>query len=379
MAEETQSNQYSHLDNFQEIDTVKFNQEIQSLEGSVIIELFEIDTSVKYGGQIYRFHAGKVITGDIVFNDKIYQPYSLEVEDFEIRGDGGLPRPKMVFANTDGFVSNIINGKDDFVGLKVKRIRTFLKYLDEANFVDNINPYGTPDETVKFPDEKYAINKKVVEDKNVVEFELVSELELETVKLPARTVYANYCPWVYRGAGCNYGNKDIHGPNTWISDVDSVEKTLYEDGLPMVAETYRGYPVADQYNNIFKGPQYNFSVDGLTAPWKNSSANTPFSNSGAYDNTGIYTSGDFVTIESPETNDVKLYFVAKPTGIMASEFNGDSITYLNVSGKDPRYDKDNWVQDQCSKNLSGCVLRFGKTFHGLPYGGFPGVERFPYG
>ena len=153
MAEETQSNQYSHLDNFQEIDTVKFNQEIQSLEGSVIIELFEIDTSVKYGGQIYRFHAGKVITGDIVFNDKIYQPYSLEVEDFEIRGDGGLPRPKMVFANTDGFVSNIINGKDDFVGLKVKRIRRFLKYLDEANFVDNINPYGTSDETVKFPDE----------------------------------------------------------------------------------------------------------------------------------------------------------------------------------------------------------------------------------
>ena len=55
------------------------------------------------------------------------------------------------------------------------------------------------------------------------------------------------------------------------------------------------------------------------------------------------------------------------------------ITYYNVSGKDPRYDSANWVQDQCSKNLSGCLLRFSTTTHGLPYGGFPGTERFTYG
>tara|TARA_B100000424_G_scaffold270150_1_gene268776 strand:- start:7521 stop:8606 length:1086 start_codon:yes stop_codon:yes gene_type:complete len=361
MAQESQSNQYSHIDSFEEVNTIKFNEQIQSLEGSVIIELFEIDTA-KYGGQVYRFHAGKVIQGDITFASQTYQAYSLEVEDFEIRGDGALPRPKIVFANTDGFISNIINGKDDFVGLKVKRIRTFLKYLDEVNFVDNINPYGTPDETVKFPDEKYFINKKIVEDKNVIEFELVSELELESAKLPARTVYANYCPWIYRGNGCHYGNKDVHPKSTWLLPTD---------------ENILGQPVADADNNRFRGEVYGFSTGG-NAPWQGN-LSSPFANSGSYDATGIYASGDYVTIQSTESDEIKLYFVAKPTGKIATEFQSAALTFFNVSGKDPRYDADNWVQDQCSKNLSGCLLRFANTNKGLPYGGFPGVERFPYG
>ena len=80
----------------------------------------------------------------------------------------------MILGNVDGFISSIINGKDDFVGLKVKRIRTFLKYIDSINFIDNINPFGSPDASARFPDEKYFINQKTGEDKNVVQFELTS-------------------------------------------------------------------------------------------------------------------------------------------------------------------------------------------------------------
>ena len=87
------------------------------------------------------------------------------------------------------------------------------------------------------------------------------------------------------------------------------------------------------------------------------------------------------TINSPDSDEVTLYFVARPTGIMATEAGDptDDITYYNVSGKDPRYDPANWVQDQCSKNLSGCLLRFSSSIKGLHYGGFPGTERFQYG
>ena len=363
MPKEVQSNQYENQDDFQQINTTKFNEELHSIEGSVIIELFEIDTA-KYGGKIYRFHAGTVIQGDIVFNNKTYNAYSIAVEDFEIKGDGTLPRPKLALANVDGFVSAIITGKDDFVGLKVKRIRTFLKYLDEVNFIDNINPFGSPDETVKFPDETYFINRKIAEDKTMVEFELSSELELEAVKLPARTVYANYCPWVYRGNGCHYGNTSVFPKASWV--------------YPNSQQAF-GLPIADSNNNAFMGESYNFSTAG-NAPWQGY-LTTPFTNSGFYDSTGIYVSGDYVTIDSPESDEVKLVFVAKPTGVMATKA-GDptyNITYYNVSGKDPRYDSANWVQDQCSKNLSGCLLRFSTTTHGLPYGGFPGAERFPYG
>tara|TARA_R100001163_G_C5061652_1_gene198585 strand:+ start:383 stop:1495 length:1113 start_codon:yes stop_codon:yes gene_type:complete len=353
---------------YEKINTLKLNEELQSLEGSIIIELFEIDTA-RYGGQIYRFHAGEIVKGEISFGGKSYSPFPLEVEGFEIKGDGTLPRPKMTLSNVDGFVSNIINGKDDFVGLKTTRIRTFLKYLDESNFIDNINPFGAPDETAKFPNETYFINRKVSEDKYSVQFELSSELELESVQLPSRTIHANYCPWIYRGKGCNYGNTSVHTVDDWYNIIENGE----------VAPNVFGWPIADSNNNKFNGPIYNISTAG-NAPWK-SDWDTPYSDSGFYDATGIYTSGDYVRIPSTENNEVMLYFVARPTGIMAQKA-GDptyNVTYNNVSGKDPRNDTANWVQDQCSKNLTGCLLRFQYSTKGLPYGGFPGTERFPYG
>jgi len=381
MPQESQSNwQLGHnQENYQKINTTKLNEELQSLEGSVIIELFEIDTG-KYGGQIYRFHAGKAIQGDIVFNSNVYSAYPLEVEDFEIRGDGSLPRPKLTLANVDGFVSNLIAGKDDFVGLKIKRIRTFLKYLDEANFIDNINPFGTPDETAKFPDERYFINRKIVEDKNAIQFELSSELEMESVKLPSRTVYAGHCPWLYRGEGCDYGNRDMYSPyNAWYDMYLLVADGEYSVDVSQLSPRL-GHPIADSNNNPFAGgSMYNFSKAG-NAPWQES-LHTPFVPSGRYDATGIYSSGDFVTMSSAESPDIILYFVAKPTGIMATEAGDPTypVTFYNVSGKDPRYDSANWVQDQCSKNLSGCLMRFQSCTKGLPYGGFPGTERFPNG
>ena len=374
MSQEFQSNQYENQGDFQKINTKKLSAELYSLEGSAIIELFEIDTK-KYGGQIYRFHGGKAILGDIVFGGNPYVAYPLEVEGFEIRGDGSLPRPKLTLGNVDGFVSNIINGKDDFIGLPVKRIRVFLKYLDSANFIDNINPFGSPDETAKFPDEKYFINQKLSENKNTIQFEITSELELEQVKLPARTVYANFCPWIYRGKGCNYGNADIYPRET----------AWYYAGRASL-----GFPAADSNNNEFTDARgYNFAAItangdwAVAAPWQKGRLlyQSPLAYSGFYDATGIYTSGDIATINSAESDDVVLYFVAKPTGIMATKVGDPTydIDYYNVSGKDPRYDSVNWVQDQCSKNLSGCLIRFAVCSKGLPYGGFPGTERFSYG
>ena len=56
---------------------------------------------------------------------------------------------------------------------------------------------------------------KISENKYFIEFELVSPLEVENYKLPARIMIANYCPWKYRGIGCRYGSRgDYSGPTT---------------------------------------------------------------------------------------------------------------------------------------------------------------------
>ena len=48
---------------------------------------------------------------------------------------------------------------------------------------------------------------------------------------------------------------------------------------------------------------------------------------------------------------------------------GPVATYANVPTSDP-------AQDQCSRSMTGCKLRFGQ-FTELPFGGFPGIARVP--
>jgi len=364
--------QYVHLEKPIRINTQALLDELNAGESSIIIELFEVDTS-RYSGEIIRLHNGKTIQGDIVFNSKTYKAYPFEVSDFEVKGDGSLPRPKITMANIDGFISQMIQGKNDFVGLKVKRIRTFLKYLDAENFADNINPFGTPDYTARFPDDSFIINQKQEESKNYVAFELVSALDMEEANVPTRIMYSHHCPWSYRGEGCDYGSLSLAKTNTWA--VRKQEDNLYRNYCQA------GFPVGDENDkNIIN--HYGFEAVG-NASWQSRGEKAqPFIYSGYYDSTGIYSSGDWVKISNldPTEETQELVFVANPTGFMAKEYPESStvIDFYNVSGKDPRFDKQNWIQDQCSKTIEGCKIRFKFNTKGLRYGGFPGIDKYKY-
>ena len=374
--------QYVHLEKPIRINTQALLDELNAGESSIIVELFEIDTS-RYSGEIIRLHNGKTVQGDIVFNSKTYKAYPFEVADFEIKGDGSLPRPKITMANIDGFVSQMIQGKNDFVGLKVTRIRTFLKYLDAENFVDNINPFGSPDYTARFPDDSFIINQKQEESKNYVAFELVSALDLDEANVPTRIMYSHHCPWTYRGIGCAYGSISLAKQGMWaVRQGKAASDTLYRNYCQA------GNPIADENDkNIIN--DYGFSSTG-NASWQTRHAEhnpyrentTPFIYSGYYDSTGIYSSGDWVKISNldPTEETQECVFVANPTGFMAKQYPGSStaIDFYNVSGKDPRFDKQNWIQDQCSKTIEGCKMRFKYNTKGLRYGGFPGIDKYKY-
>ena len=89
------------------------------------------------------------------------------------------------------------------------RTRTFVRFLDAANFPNNKNPHViTPGSS--FPPEKYVINQKTAETPNVIEFELVSPMELELGEVPARDVISYVCQWKYRcSVGCGYNGAPI--------------------------------------------------------------------------------------------------------------------------------------------------------------------------
>ncbi len=211
--------------------TEAHNKSITDLLPDTLIELFEVEVGGTIG--IKKFHAGKIIDKDIILGGATYYCVPIEASGFESKGDGTLPRPKLIVSNPDGLITELIKQEDDMVGNVFKRIRIFLKFIDEVNFPEKVNPFGNSDPNSRFDDDLYIFNRKISENKYFIEFELVSPLEVENYKLPARIMVANYCPWKYRGIGCRYGSRDDYtGPTTQLESKEGGEKMQSIDFFP---------------------------------------------------------------------------------------------------------------------------------------------------
>tara|TARA_Y100000004_G_scaffold197211_1_gene270415 strand:+ start:3081 stop:4613 length:1533 start_codon:yes stop_codon:yes gene_type:complete len=248
--------------------TQAHNASLLDLEPDTIIELFELDLGEVDG--IYRFHPGKNNLKDIVLSDsngvlQTYFPLPIETSGYESKGDGSLPRPKIKLANPQGILSDVIKNKNDLVGNLLTRKRIFLKYLNNENFPDDFNPFSEPDPDSRFEDDIFIINKKISENKYIIEFELISPLEFEDVKIPSRRMIANYCPWQYRGEGCLYGQRsDYNNQDVRMANGNSLNPAEFfakENPNESVRGPNLGIPVADNNNKCFTTKSgYNLSL-----------------------------------------------------------------------------------------------------------------------
>ena len=177
------------------MSTDKIVSELQKTNPSAIIELFTLtlDNTLHGATTTYRFHAGTSLkdNGDIIWAGDTYTKFPVEAEGFKY-GKGQLPRPTLTFSNALGTISAIlltVNGVttgNDLTGSTVKRIRTKAKFLDAANFLSNINPFGTPDNTAEYKQEIFTIDRKSAENRTVVQFELAAAIDLAGVRAPKR-------------------------------------------------------------------------------------------------------------------------------------------------------------------------------------------------
>jgi len=141
----------------------------------------------------------------------------VQASGFEFSGGGTLPQPKIQVANVTGLIGALCRELDDLVGAKLTRKRTFVKYLDAVNFSGGVNP--TADPNAAFPDDVWFINRKSVETREVVEFELSAAFDVQGVKLPRRQIIANICPWQYRSAECGYAGGAVADVNDTATGV----------------------------------------------------------------------------------------------------------------------------------------------------------------
>ena len=356
------------------MSTQAHNQSISDLLPDTIIELYEVELGGSDG--IKRFHAGKLIEKDIVLSevtdDDVRIPHTyfsipFEVDGFESRGDGQLPRPKLTVANPKGVITDLIKRRDDLVGSLFKRVRIFLKYIDEENFPDGINPFATSDPSSRFDDDVYVFNRKVTENKYFIEFELVSPLEMENAKLPARIMIANYCPWHYRGVGCKYGQRgNMLGPVTLSKQgaayfLEEGAAALNPDGTERGDENNLvanlGIAVADENDKQFVGGggydlgrlnwAYDYDHSGFTTVITGSSANDEATSinvgttviaaarSVTINKVGGYGTGDYTV--TPITVDSHVGIIQKGQNIVFSGGGNFAVSAISDSLSDKIY------------------------------------------
>tara|TARA_A100001201_G_scaffold143386_1_gene144810 strand:+ start:1631 stop:2332 length:702 start_codon:yes stop_codon:yes gene_type:complete len=221
-------------------------EQLQSLEPSAIIELFQLELTQAVNGvdQTYYYHAGtNELAANIVFGGIAYAAYPIEVDGFETTTKGTLPRPSMRIANTDSAISALLLAYNPLKA-KVTRIRTCKKFLDAVNFATG---NATADPTAKFEDEIWYIDRVANENPNLVEFELSSLLDLTNLALPRRRVL-EHCPWKYRGAECGYTGTacfDLNdNPTTAANDQCAKRYTSCTLRFPTGKMPFGGFPGA---------------------------------------------------------------------------------------------------------------------------------------
>jgi lambda family phage minor tail protein L len=181
--------------------------EINKLSPSAVVELFILDPTEIGGTEIYYFHAGtNELRQNIVWQGQEYVRYPIEVTGFEVSGQGQIPRPKLRISNYLSVVSALLLLYKDLIGTKITRKRTLVRYLDAVNFTGGVN--ATEDNTASFPDDIFYIDRKSIETRDLVEFELAATIDLAGVRLPRRQIIQNLCPWRYRGSECGYTGTD---------------------------------------------------------------------------------------------------------------------------------------------------------------------------
>ena len=192
--------------------------ELNKINPSSIIELFELELTVGLHiptgnpnnlDTVFRFHAGANLNnfGQVIFNGNSYQRVAVKAEGFENTSTGTIPRPTLTFSNLGGItkdttvmtmsdflnVVNTVTTGNDLLNAKLTRLLPLASALDNANFATGTNPFGTPS-TDRLRDRIYFIDRKAVENRQIVQFELVNRLDMQNKKIPARIVTRDLFP-----------------------------------------------------------------------------------------------------------------------------------------------------------------------------------------
>tara|TARA_B100001250_G_scaffold65183_1_gene51674 strand:+ start:73 stop:681 length:609 start_codon:yes stop_codon:yes gene_type:complete len=172
---------------------------LQNADAKTTVELFDFELNTAQHGAttIYRFTNTKNELGnDIVWQGNTYTAIPIKAEGYEATGQGTLPRPSISVSNLLGTFTTIIALlPDGLEGCKVTRTRTLSMFLDAVNFTGGSNSDADPTSYFK-PRDIYFIDRKSIENRDVISYEMCSAFDLAGVRLPKRQILPDEFPGV---------------------------------------------------------------------------------------------------------------------------------------------------------------------------------------
>lgn len=219
---------------------------IESVDAGVgaMLDLYEVDLQA-FGGDVLRFHSGtNGYFNDVIWQGRAYSAYPIAVEGFEVKSEGTYSRPTMKVANITGLITGINHDFEDALGAVVTRRQVLVKHLDAVNFP---NGNANADPTMEAVS-RYVIEEMAEETFETVTYNLATPVDCDNAIIPARTILADVCQWVYRGDGCGYsGGPVADEKDNPTSDMSRDKCSKHRSGCRLrfakpSALPYGGYP-----------------------------------------------------------------------------------------------------------------------------------------
>jgi len=334
------------------IDTVQLQETDDAL-----ITLFEVTLpstgTVVYlvdgmdNGENNIYFPEKQLNNSSTYTLQEYVAIPIDVEGVEFNSSGSSNRPTLRLANIPVLSRTVANNEDgvedeydildilaeegivkneDLLTAKVVIRRTLFK----KTYTESDAP-TVANAPVEFPTQVFYIDRVSSESNVLVEFELATAMDIETVKLPGRVINGRYCPWKYQG---------YHTPVT---------------------------------------------VDDAIVPLKEGGCTWPINSKGRFfDEHDNVITRDITTIALWESSNT-FAVGAKVKTITNGHTEIWEALRAVPSNKNPKNQKVYWKRlDVCGKTLNSCKIRFQGnnttdallTTFTLPFGGFPGSKQF---